>query len=148
MAAVIYKYPLALREKQTLLLPECATILKVAMQHGRITLWALHELGETTPAEYEILIFGTGHPTHGAKPENYLDTVMDSGGYVWHVFACASKNGNSDKQEDLFAEIEKQSLEADMADVNYRIAKAGNFTIDEVERAFAAIRQAGLRIII
>lgn len=81
----IYKYPLAVQDRQDVLLPAGSKILSVQMQRGSLQLWALvKETARHVP--YTILIFQTGD----TLPKNYglyVDTFqMQQGDLVFHVF--------------------------------------------------------------
>jgi hypothetical protein len=85
---VIYKYPLAIRDFQTVELPTGAKLLHVAQQ-GRLQLWALVDPEVKATYAQEIFIFGTGHPMT-KNPGIHLGTVITGeGALVWHVFAGA-----------------------------------------------------------
>ena len=80
----IFKYPLTITDKQFVEVPMYATPLKVAFQDGQLYMWC-----QVTPSReknhYSIYIFGTGHELPYV-PLNYLETVFDVRGYVWHVY--------------------------------------------------------------
>lgn len=79
---VIYKYPLALRDTQTVRMPQGATLLDVLMQGGGPVLYAL--VSKNTEIEdRRIAIYGTGHDI--PRPGEYVATVSD-GKFVWHIF--------------------------------------------------------------
>lgn len=84
----VYKYPLAVTDRQWVPMPRGAQVLKVAMQGDVLTAWALVDTA-AEPAPREFLVFGTGNPceipTH--RPYAYIDSVFDSP-FVWHVW-CA-----------------------------------------------------------
>lgn len=84
----ILKYPLQITDDQTVVMPEGAQILTVAIQHGKVTLWALcPETRKVQPRKIEI--FGTGNPIPNGT-RTYIGTVlMDGGQLVWHVFERA-----------------------------------------------------------
>lgn len=80
----IYKYPLIIVSKQTLLLPLNARILTVQAQRDTVCLWALIHYEGDTPESRTIEIFGTGEPMDEAHRE-YVDTAQ-VGLNIWHVF--------------------------------------------------------------
>lgn len=73
----ILKYPF---DQTHTAFPEGAEILKVGMQHGVLTVWALVDpkAGTLYPA-----IYGTGEQAQ--EGSRHLFTFFE-GGYVWHVF--------------------------------------------------------------
>ncbi len=80
----IFKYPIAITDTQTVLLPFSAKILAVAFQGEKLCLWALVEPINTDQEARTIDIFGTGHPIDN-KIRDYLGTVHTEG-FVWHIF--------------------------------------------------------------
>lgn len=81
----IWKYPLEIRDLQTLMVPEGATILTVQAQHDIPVLWALVDpKAPKVRRDFEIL--GTGNPVEEGE-RNYIATIQTHGGQlVWHVF--------------------------------------------------------------
>lgn len=82
----ILKYPLEIKDEQTVKLPDGAKILTAQVQLGKLCIWALVDDREERTTDMRIEIFGTGHniPT-GTRV--YLGTVqMREGTLVWHVF--------------------------------------------------------------
>lgn len=78
----IHKYPLV---NQTVLrLPKGSKILKVAVQHSQIMLWAAVPFTFTNTANYKVHINGTGW-TIDVPLEYYVDTIQDED-FVWHIF--------------------------------------------------------------
>jgi hypothetical protein len=79
----IFKYPLTLTDKQTILLPIGAELLTIQNQNGSLCLWASVDEKAFLEAR-TFAIYGTGNPL----PESigrYISTVqMD--GFVWHIF--------------------------------------------------------------
>lgn len=83
MTRRIWKYDLAITDRQTLHLPRDAELLLVDQQQGRLRLWALVD----ATADHEprlFAIYGTGHPLPD-NPGLHLGTVVIDP-YVWHVF--------------------------------------------------------------
>ncbi len=82
----IYKYPLALTDRQTVRVPLGALVLSVAEQAGRLCLWAVVDADEKETEERVIFVVGTGNPL----PEDFgafVGTVVTAdGALVWHVF--------------------------------------------------------------
>lgn len=83
--AVIYKYPLAITDRQTVELGLGDKPLSVQFQNGELVMWALHHPNDLKQTR-TYAIYGTGHPvTH--KSGNYVGTVQQPiNGLVWHVF--------------------------------------------------------------
>lgn len=81
----IWKFNLDITDRVEISMPKGAVRLSVALQHGRLALWALVDINaEITPRYFRI--FGTGHPVEGDYL-NFIGTVLtDGGSLVWHVF--------------------------------------------------------------
>lgn len=81
----IWKYPLDLQDKQTVMMPEGAEILTVQMQ-GAACLWALVD-SRNVLTDRVIEIFGTGNPMHSdmGVERRYIGTIQQPP-FVWHVF--------------------------------------------------------------
>ena len=85
----IWKWPLVLTDRQTLMLPAASKILTVQMQYVSPQLWALcdarlAEFYGKTPRH--IAIYGTGNPMPD-DPGEYIATFqMEGGALVWHAF--------------------------------------------------------------
>lgn len=83
----IYKYPLEIADRQTLMLPANPEILTVAAQHGRPCLWVLVDTDEEL-MPFEIAMYGTGMPCNCAC-NDYIGTVqLLDGAMILHVFAA------------------------------------------------------------
>ena len=83
----VFKYPLSIVNRQVVEMPKWVSILKVAFQDGQLCMWC-----QVTPSyqkiTYPIYIVGTGYPLpHIAL--NYLETVADKRGLVWHIYLGA-----------------------------------------------------------
>lgn len=93
----IWKYSLELLDYQVLRIPNPATVISAAEQHGAIVLYALVEPGSQAVSR-EVWIFGTGHQINfGLPPERrcgdpyteprFVGTVkMCDGNLMWHIF--------------------------------------------------------------
>ena len=82
----IYKYALQPLREQTISMPDSATILTVQMQGDTITLWAeVHD--DNRPENRTFEVFGTGwHITPLECEREYIGTVQDRSGLVWHIY--------------------------------------------------------------
>ena len=83
-SGVIWKYPLVLADKQSLVLPKDAKFLHVAVQDGGTWLWALVLPDNPTEARF-LRIIGTGNPVEYPN-DPYIGTVHTASGFVWHIF--------------------------------------------------------------
>lgn len=96
----IWKFPLEIKEEQTIEMPGGSKILCVQTQkvsgfiHGseprgpedKLFLWAVVD-PKAALVPFEIHIYGTGKPCLGIYRKKYLGTVQTaSGAVVWHVF--------------------------------------------------------------
>lgn len=83
----IYKYPLTAEygtAYHSAFIPQGAVILKVGMQYGSITIWALVEAGIPS-VQRKFAVFGTGHEIKEPEGLQYLNSVF-ANDFVWHVF--------------------------------------------------------------
>lgn len=81
----VFKYPVEIDGKFSLLLPMEAKILAVQIQHDKPCLWAL--VDPNAPVETRSFrLAGTGHPIDEESLE-YIGTFqMASGSLIWHLF--------------------------------------------------------------
>jgi hypothetical protein len=79
---VIYKYPLNLHERNTLLLPPAVPV-HFEVQDGQLCLWVRQMTNPAlVQAQRTFLIVGTGHPF----PQRYLYLgTCQQGPFVWHL---------------------------------------------------------------
>jgi len=85
----IFKYELKITDSQKIDMPIGARLLSAKEQDGKLMVWALVDLRCANKPK-EIMIVGTGHPIEFAVGEyslNFVDTVVMSNGFVWHIFA-------------------------------------------------------------
>ena len=85
----IYKYPIAITDRQMVMIPRGGMILSAQSQHGKLCLWVMVDPeNEVTPRTIEII--GTGNPMPpltANERRKFIDTAqMMSGELVWHVF--------------------------------------------------------------
>lgn len=82
----IWKFPLQVTDMQEIVMPQGATILKLAVQGDTPCLWALVD-PDAEKISHCIRSYGTGHdvPDYAATESKYLDTVL-LGPFVWHFF--------------------------------------------------------------
>jgi hypothetical protein len=78
----ILKFPLI---GEIVRMPSGSRVLHVAMQRGRITLWALCPDSELV--ERRFVIYATGQSISPFDAEEYVGTILEADGdFVWHVF--------------------------------------------------------------
>lgn len=83
----IFKYPLAITDSQSLLLPIGAKFLSVQFQGELLCLWALVDPEERN-YQQTIRIIGTGHPITDSEYLQFIGTVQQfDGQLVWHIFS-------------------------------------------------------------
>lgn len=82
---IVYKYELAVTDRQEIDLPHWARVLHVAEQRGRLFVWAL--VNPDVAMEPRVFhIVGTGNRIDAPASElEYIGTVHMMP-YVWHVF--------------------------------------------------------------
>lgn len=79
----IWKFPLELMSKQVVPMPVGAKIIKAAVQHERVTLWAIVDPKDEVLGRGIVIV-----PTGGDFDDaglTFIETVF-AGPYVWHVF--------------------------------------------------------------
>lgn len=84
----IYKYPLYIRQKQTLSLPKGYQIISVGVQHSQLQLWVMVDINEIINEDVNFEIYVTGHWIE-TEPHwlNHIGTVQEmDGSLVWHIF--------------------------------------------------------------
>lgn len=85
MAKKIFKYELDSVTRQTIIMPEGATILSAQVQNGRLCLWASVD-PDGGPDHREFVLVGTGDDAP-PEPSKHLATIQVSGGsVVLHLF--------------------------------------------------------------
>ena len=87
MQQKIFKYPLAITDSQTLMLPRFAEVLTAQVQGGALCMWAVVDASESVHHERVVRIIGTGNPISPPldnDADEYVATVQ--GALVWHVF--------------------------------------------------------------
>ena len=84
MNKTIWKFPIAVRDKVTMTMPEGAEIIHVAMQGEQPTMWAIVDPSAMQISRH-FYIFGTGNQIQ--SPSKHVGTFfMLDGTLVWHVF--------------------------------------------------------------
>ena len=89
MNKIIYKYPLAVKNFQEVLLPIGAELLTVQAQGETACMWALINPNETQKETRNIEIFGTGHPIGydmGINRKHISTFQIHGGQLVYHAF--------------------------------------------------------------
>lgn len=83
----VWKFPLTPHvQEQSISMPYGAKPLCVQMQGETPTLWALVD-PDAAKNFRPVLMFGTGHPVSPVVEHGqYIGTVQDPMGYVWHYF--------------------------------------------------------------
>jgi hypothetical protein len=90
--------------------------LSVQIQRDEITLWALVDTEK--PANYaDIWCIGTGWNLGNEKPEwatkeNFIDTVQDPDGLVWHIFGVLPEE-ETKNEEPVKSQEEQSAAEAE-----------------------------------
>ena len=81
----IYKYPIEITHVQTIEMPAWPQILHVGLDpKGIPCVWAKVDIGKDVE-EFEIHIYGTGHPV-SEESCNYLGS-FNLRSFIWHVFS-------------------------------------------------------------
>ena len=84
----IYKYPIEIRDEQTISVPKDSKILAIQTQNEQLVVYALVDINQKEMQTIEIRIFGTGHDLDiNMTSWTYLGTVMTyHDKLVWHIF--------------------------------------------------------------
>jgi len=84
----IWKYTLAVTDRQSLSMPDGAHVLSVQVQGGMPQLWAL--VDEKAPQSLRHFdLYGTGNPVPSC-PKKFIGTFqLHGGGLVFHLFEVA-----------------------------------------------------------
>lgn len=82
---VVWKFPLALADRQLINMPTGAKLLTVQMQDVDICLWALVD-PDAAPVQRAITVAGTGHTMLGETGKYVATFQMAHGELVFHVF--------------------------------------------------------------
>lgn len=85
MSNTIWKFPLDMRDEQTIELPVGAVPLDVQVQHGTPCLWAL--VNDAAPKERKtVVIHGTGHRVSEQVGAHLGTFQFANGDLVFHAF--------------------------------------------------------------
>ena len=84
----IWKYPIFLKEEQTITIPEYHRVLSFhEMPNGLFCIWAL-VASDSKQVEKKIYIRGTGAKCGDEiNYASFVGTIVASSGFVWHLFA-------------------------------------------------------------
>lgn len=115
--------------------------LSAQLQDGKVTVWAIVDKEKENNVS-EIFICGTGWSIgednkYWLNKENFIGTVQDNWGLVWHVFGIVNptktnfKEKASQSQEETQAAQDKQNVKTE----TYALNKMP--TLEECIRAFA-----------
>lgn len=85
----IYKYEIPLIAISYVVMPQSAKLLKIGFQEEALFVWALVDV-ELPLCDRHFRIIGTGWDYH-IKIGEYIDTVFQSNGLVWHIFDAGEK---------------------------------------------------------
>jgi hypothetical protein len=80
----IYKYPLQITDRQSLILKEGAQILSAQSQYDGLFAWVMVDTAAPR-AIRKINIYGTGNPIQTNETLKFISTVQ-MGAFVWHIF--------------------------------------------------------------
>ena len=91
----IWKFPLNVEGVTTIINAPVRKYLKVMMQNGNPTLWAEVDDTQKQDEKHYIACVGTGWNVEIGKDIEYIDSVIDSYGFVWHYYGEVLNNGNN-----------------------------------------------------
>ena len=78
----IYKYDIS----HPIEVPISAALLKVAMQDNCITAWYCIDTDDTKFTVDKFHCIGTGWDLENYPDIDYVDTLFDNEGFVWHIY--------------------------------------------------------------
>lgn len=78
----IHKYDIS----NPITLPASATLLKLHYQGGSINAWYCLDTSEQETRVDKYIVIGTGWDITKLGEATYVDTLFDSGGFVWHIY--------------------------------------------------------------
>lgn len=105
----VFKTTLEVTDEQKVPLQEGSAIIKVAEQHGKITLWYVCD-PEAELTEETFYVVGTGHQLPDTFPGKYVDSVQIDP-FVWHVFFKQKPN----VKKPIVAEVNPNDPAADVS---------------------------------
>ncbi|MFA6711118.1 MAG: hypothetical protein WCS33_00170 [Candidatus Caldatribacteriota bacterium] len=84
----VFKYPLVMMDRNTIVLPKGSKILSVESQKDDIVVYAIVDDSVSTEVEEHVfLIRGTGHPADDVDGYDFLNTVKLYGDtLIFHIF--------------------------------------------------------------
>ena len=81
----IWKYEISITDRQTILMPKGARILSFQLQNNIPCIWAIVNT-EAKKETRTFLVLGTGNIFSIKNKLNFMGTIQDSNGFVWHLF--------------------------------------------------------------
>lgn len=88
----VYKYPVEIKDRSSILMPRNAEILRFALQNGEPFIWALVNTSPKHPHVWRYFRFaGTGHPIT-EKCLDYIGTIDLPGPLVFHLFEVGTED--------------------------------------------------------
>lgn len=87
MTKRIFKYHIALVDRQQIIAPGGAKFLSAGAQDEQLVLWAVVD-DAAGNVMHTIAVCGTGHePPPDDGDWYFINTVHHLNGYIWHIFA-------------------------------------------------------------
>ena len=78
----VYKYDIS----HIIKVPKSAALLKVAYQDGCITAWYCVDTDDKDTKLQRFYSIGTGWDLSDYSDIDYVDTLFDPEGFVWHIY--------------------------------------------------------------
>lgn len=94
MVKAVWKFPIRLAPRVTLVMPMMAQLLCVKEQKGQMCFWAKIDPETTLVEQRTFLVVGTGHELELMKDEAevYVGSAMfEQGDFVFHLFEAIKK---------------------------------------------------------
>lgn len=91
MNLTIFKYLIAITDRQDIKIPKGGKILSVQYQYPNTCVWVM--VDELQPKESRSFeVFGTGHIIEPNETRQFLGTIQQPNGLVFHIFEIENKN--------------------------------------------------------
>lgn len=110
MKRMIYKYPIpAIPGEIQTINDKIIEVLDIQYQYGKPTMWAIVDADAQMGVPFKIAAFGTGWEIPDAAKQ-YLGTLQDTEGYVWHYFSIEVEELREKPEEKSYMQMKEEAL--------------------------------------